>query len=268
MPESPFKIVSFRQNSFIMIEGKADAADFFIIRAGKVQLSKEMKAIEDTSTPSILGPGDFFGVISCMSSHKRMETAVAMTDVSLIAIPREHFGTLIQKNAPIAMKIIRLFSHRLRFYDSEITKLTLKDSSHVENIENLFQIGEYYFKLRQFNLATYVYKKYVKYLPNGNNVATVKARLGTLGITNIGESGINLPANSLTQSYTDGSMIFCENEPGEELYIIQQGKVKITKIITDKEILLAVLKEGDILEKWLFLKINLEQPLLLHTVIW
>ena len=41
-------------------------------------------------------------------------------------------------------------------------------------------------------------------------------------------------------------MICCEHEPGSELYIIQSGKIKITKMIDNKEVLLAVLKEGDI----------------------
>jgi CRP-like cAMP-binding protein len=41
-------------------------------------------------------------------------------------------------------------------------------------------------------------------------------------------------------------MIFCEGEPGDELYIIQRGSVKITKIVDNNEVLLAVLKTGDI----------------------
>jgi CRP-like cAMP-binding protein len=41
-------------------------------------------------------------------------------------------------------------------------------------------------------------------------------------------------------------MIFSENEPGTELYIIQRGVVKITKIVEDNEVLLAMLKPGDI----------------------
>ena len=49
----------------------------------------------------------------------------------------------------------------------------------------------------------------------------------------------------MTRNYGDNTMIFCENEPGNELYIIQAGKVKITKIV-DEEVLLAVLKSGDI----------------------
>ena len=40
-------------------------------------------------------------------------------------------------------------------------------------------------------------------------------------------------------------MVFSENMPGKEMYIIQKGSVKITKIVNDNEVLLAVLKQGD-----------------------
>lgn len=40
-------------------------------------------------------------------------------------------------------------------------------------------------------------------------------------------------------------MIFCECQSGSELYIIQGGHVKISKIVDNNEVLLAVLKEGD-----------------------
>ena len=40
-------------------------------------------------------------------------------------------------------------------------------------------------------------------------------------------------------------MVFSENMPGKEMFIIQKGSVKITKIVNDNEVLLAVLKQGD-----------------------
>jgi CRP-like cAMP-binding protein len=40
--------------------------------------------------------------------------------------------------------------------------------------------------------------------------------------------------------------VFAEGESGEELYIIQTGSIKITKIINDSEVILAILKPGDI----------------------
>jgi len=247
MAEEGIRTVNYKPNSFITIEGKEDANEFYIIRTGKVQLIKETKIIEDSSQPSVLNPGDFFGVVSCMSNHSQLETAVTLTDTSLIVIPREQFGTLIQKNAPIAMKIIRQFSKQLRFYDGEIAKLTLKkDDVREESIENLFNIGEYYFKQKKFNYAAHIYRKYLKDCVNGKYLSTATVRLQAMGIDPSLESSITIPDNSLVRTFPNDSMIFAENEIGEELYIIQQGKVKITKILQDKEILLAVLKEGDI----------------------
>jgi CRP-like cAMP-binding protein len=42
-------------------------------------------------------------------------------------------------------------------------------------------------------------------------------------------------------------MLFAEGEPGDELFIIQKGSIKITKIVDNKEVLLAMLNTGDIL---------------------
>jgi CRP-like cAMP-binding protein len=50
----------------------------------------------------------------------------------------------------------------------------------------------------------------------------------------------------MNRTYAKDSIIFCEGEPGDELFIIQQGSVKIIKINENDEILLAVLKVGDI----------------------
>jgi len=48
-------------------------------------------------------PGDFFGVVSTMSSHSHIETAQALTDVTLISVQKDQYGQLIQNNTPVAM---------------------------------------------------------------------------------------------------------------------------------------------------------------------
>ena len=121
-------IVKFNKNSYIIVEGKQDATCFYIIRGGKVGLSKEVAIVEEEGG-SILGPGDFFGVVSTMSSHSHIETAQALTDVSLIAVRRDQYDLLIEKNAPVAMKIIQGFSRRMRYLDEAVTRLTFKSTA-------------------------------------------------------------------------------------------------------------------------------------------
>ncbi len=239
--ELVLKTETYRAGSFIFIEGQKESKNFYIIKSGKVQVYKEFKIVED-GAPPYLSPGDFFGVISCMSMHPRIETAKTLTDVVLISILRDNFGELIRKNAPIAMKIIRSFSKKLRFFDSEITRRTLKKAAE-EDPEFLFDIGEYYFTQKQFNKAAYAYQKLIKFRPTSINADKAKMRLQTMGMPFEAQP---LPTSGLTRQYASDTMIFSEHEPGEELYIIQQGKVKITKIINNQEVLLAVLQPGDI----------------------
>ncbi len=241
MVSAQFKVENYVANSFIVVEGKREAHNFYIIRSGKVKISKE-NPVSAEEPFSIVGPGDFFGVISCMSNHPRTETAIALTDVSLISVEREQFGILIQKNPAVAMKIIRFFSRKLRDFDTAITRLTFKNSVE-EDPSHLFNIGEYYFKHKIFNHAAYAYQRFVQYCPNHPNRDAALQRLKTLKAPYKIDDSKN--AETLQRSFKDNTMIFCENEPGNELYIIQSGKVKITKIV-DEEVMLAVLKPGDI----------------------
>jgi len=241
MVSTQFKVENYVANSFIVVEGKRGADNFYIIREGKVKLSKE-NPVSAEEPFTIAGPGDFFGVISCMSGHARTETAIALTNVSLISVDREQFGILIQKNPAVAMKIIRFFSRKLRDFDTAITRLTFKGAVE-EDPSHLYNIGEYYLKHKVYNHATYAYQRFIQYCPTHPNRDAAMQRLKTLKAPFKIED--NRQRDSLARTIKDNTMIFCENEPGMELYIIQGGRVKITKIV-DEEVLLAVLKPGDI----------------------
>jgi len=234
--------VNFAANSYIIVEGKRNADRFFIIRSGKVRVSKDVQIVAEEQGDT-LGPGDFFGVVSTMSGHSHIETAKAVTDVTLISVQREQYSQLIQNNAPVAMKIIMQFSKRMRYLDEALTRLTLKSNAQ-EDPSHIFNVGEYYAKLNQFNQAFYAYQKYVKCCPKGDNVNTAVERMKKIAPY---VKDVQQPSQpgEMNRLYKKDQIVFCEGEPGDELFIIQKGSVKIIKI-TDNEILLAVLKAGDI----------------------
>jgi len=215
----------------------------YIIKEGKVQISKEAEIVEEDKG-NVLYPGDFFGVVSCMSNHPSIETAKALTNVTVICVYRDQFGLLIQKYSPIAMKIIRSFSQKLRYFDSTITRLSFKGNVE-ENPKYLFNIGDYYLKRKHFNHAFYALKKYIQYCPDGENVEKAKSILLKLQPYIKDDNSVK-SQKGFNRNYKDNEIIFCEHEPGDELYIIQKGKIKITKIVDNNEVLLAVLKPGDI----------------------
>ncbi|MDR0643235.1 MAG: Crp/Fnr family transcriptional regulator [Treponema sp.] len=235
--------VNFSKNSYITVEGKQNADRFFIIRSGKVIISKEVEVIEE-ERGNILGPGDFFGVISTMSSHSHIETVRALSPVSLISVQKHQFSQLIQSNTPVAMKIILQFSRRMRYLDEALTKLTLKRNAE-SNSSQLFNVGEYYAKKNQYLQAFYAYNQYIKYNPDGPNVAIARMRMMKIAPYAKGVK-LGFKMNEMIRSHVKDSMIFSEGENGDELYIIKKGSVKIVKIVDNNEVLLAVLKSGDI----------------------
>ena len=236
--------VNFAKDSYIIVEGKRNADRFYIIRSGKVRLSKEVQIVAEEQG-DILGPGDFFGVVSTMSGHSHIETAQALTDVTLISVQRDQFSQLIQGNAPVAMKIILQFSKRMRFLDEALTRLTLKNNAAEEDPSHIYNVAEYYAKHNQFKQAFYAYHKYIKCCPKGENVQAAVERMKKIA-PYVKEPQKDFKPGEMTRSYAKESIIFCEGEPGDELFIIQKGSVKIIKITENNEILLAVLKAGDI----------------------
>jgi CRP-like cAMP-binding protein len=179
-----------------------------------------------------------------MSGNSHIETAQAVTDITLISVRRNQFSQLIQDNAPVAMKIIMQFSRRMRYLDDALTRITLKNTA-VEDPSHIFNVAEYYAKQNQFNQAFYAYQKYIKHCPKGENVQNSVVRMKKIApyIKNLQN---DYKHGEMNRTYVKDSIIFCEGEPGDELFIIQKGSVKITKIIENNEILLAVLKNGDI----------------------
>ncbi len=236
-------IVNFNKDAYIIVEGKQRADNFYIIRTGKVRISKEVEVVEEEGG-NILGPGDFFGVVSTMSSHSHIETAQALTDVSLIAVHRDQYGLLIEKNSPVAMKIIEGFSRRMRYLDEALARLTNK-SSRENDPNHLFEVAEYYAKQNQYNLAYYAYYHYVKLFPKGEFMQKAMERMAKIQPYS---KPVFLDGSdtTFTRTYPKNTMIFAESMPGKELYIIQKGSVKISKLVGGTEVLLAVLKPGDI----------------------
>jgi len=238
--ESQLNFLNYKKDTYIIVEGK-QADCFFIIQQGTVKIYKE--AMVKGESDETLGPGDFFGVISTMSSHSHIESAEALTDVVLISVRQDQYVGLIQNNTQVAIKIILQFSKRLRYLNETLARLTLKNTAD-EGPSHLYDVAEYYLGQRQYNQAGHAYTQYVKYCPDGEKAASAIDKLSRLG------SRVQLTkfaANELNRTYHKDTMLFAEGEPGDELFIIQKGSIKITKIVDHKEVLLAMLKPGDIL---------------------
>ena len=234
------QIVNFRKDSYILVEGKENTDRFYIIQSGKVRTFKA----NDPSGASvkILGPGDFVGVISCMSGHTQIENAIAMADTRCISVRKDQYPELIEKNTPIALKIIRTFANRTRIMNELITKPAASINAS-ETPEHIFEVARYYDKVGAYPIALYAYYHYMKECRTGRYLEDARQRFKAVSIMS---SFRNFePEPDLARSYNKGEMIFSESQTGGDMYVIQDGEVAITKVSDGNEMILAVLKRGD-----------------------
>ena len=232
--------VNFRKGSYLVVEGKAESDRFFIIQSGNVRC---FKATDAPGGPiKLLGPGDFVGVIPCMSGHSQIETVIAITDVTGISVRRDQYPELIMRNTPVAMKIIRTFANGMRAMNETLTKLTLNNVV-ADTPEHIFDVADYYDKAGFSDIAVYAYYQYLKACPRGLNAGRAKERFIVLKERTHAVYFESTP--DLMRVYPKSTMIFSESQNGPDMFIIQEGQVKISKVVDGNEVTLAMLKKGD-----------------------
>jgi len=241
-----FSISRYNANSVIMISGDTNNKAFYIIQEGAVKLTSPIsKIIDDIDVD--LQKGDFFGVESCMANLPRIDGAITTKPSLLISILREQFPNLIQRSPTIPIKIIKSFSEKLRKYDHYIASLSLKanNNSNIDEEELLISNARFYEQHSKFAFAYKIYLTYLKLFPQSKHFNEVKQLAVNLK-PYCEDAVLDIQLNGLTANVPKDFLLFSEGEPGDRLFIIQKGKVNITKIMDNKEILIAVLKEGDI----------------------
>jgi CRP-like cAMP-binding protein len=233
---------SFKQGTFVIVEGNEPADRFYIILSGKVHIEKETSSlIKERDT---LGVGDFFGVISMLSSHGNIENVQALEDVSIVSVHKDHYEVFIANNSKASMKIITYFSQQMRYLDEALAVRTFKQKVN-DDVSHLFDVAEYYVTQNLFEQAYFVFGQYIKHCPDGEKLAAAKTQMTQIALK-VETGKQDYKVEGMNRIYSQNTMFFSESEPGDELYVIQKGSVKITKIINKTEVLLAVLKPGDI----------------------
>lgn len=117
---------SFPKYTVIFEEGAAGDL-LFIIKSGVVKISKEASDGR-VKTLALLNQGEIFGEMSVLSGESRSANAETLTETSTVAIQREDFRALIEKNASISLHIIRTLIDRLIQADRQIKNLALGNS--------------------------------------------------------------------------------------------------------------------------------------------
>lgn len=115
---------TFKVGEIIFREGEAGHT-MFVVRAGEVRISKQVRGGERTL--ATLGPGEFFGEMAVLSGRPRTATATALTALTVLELDEKRFEAMIHSNAEIAARILKKLARRLDDADALITILTRRD---------------------------------------------------------------------------------------------------------------------------------------------
>lgn len=237
-----FQFQNFRKGSYVTVEGNRKETSFHIILQGSVELQKRNPETGERSS-QFIGVGDFFGVISAITGLPEIESAIALEELRVISIHRDRFGDLIRKNAPLAMKIIRSYSLKLRSLD-KLVETQIPSQRKLPNLEEFGELFELAMNHNDFgdkNLAAYMFQTYLEYHPNGKNQNEAKLILKKL---NKKEQREKKTGGAI--KYFPGEIIFCQGEIGKELYVVLEGNVKIVRMAGQTEMVVNILREGSI----------------------
>ena len=227
----------FPKGAEILVADDPKSEFFYIIQSGFVYVNMNTESSANTNKK---GPGDFIGVISCMSHRSQVEKAIALTDVIAIAVHRTQYMDLIKLSTPTALKIIRTFSKNTKEMN-ELLMLQTTNKKVSENKALIYQVAKYYDDDGQDYIAAYAFENFIKLNIQSPALEYAKRRYAEL--KNKMKVYPN-PAESL-RTYPRGTMVFSEYQSGAEMYVIQSGSVKITKVLNGTEVTLAVLKQGE-----------------------
>jgi CRP-like cAMP-binding protein len=242
-----FSIVTCKRQAVIFRDG--DVAEcFYVIKQGAVTIHRLVRALDHAESDN-LGPGDLFGIEAAMASRPYFDNAIAKTECVLVAIKRDQFKQLIQNNTATAAKIALQLSQRVRFLNGVLASSTkeirgpLVDITVVEG-EKLYRVGNYYYEREMYNEAYYAWRKYLQQYPDGGYAVMAEMDIPQFE-DKITVPWVDFSSGDFIRKYPKGSVICMEGESSSEIFIIQKGRVKITKIVNDTEIQLFLSGAGE-----------------------
>jgi CRP-like cAMP-binding protein len=240
--EQDFLIMNFPRGAIIIETDDKPDECFYAISSGTVRLSSR----SDMYVPNgkrVLGSGDLFSVESTLARERGHITAVAETEVTLMTVTKKQFPLFIEQHPPLSTRIVRQLSLHLRYLDEHFTRAETPPPA--SGLARLYGFGEYYLKRNLFRSAYCAFRQYLKYCPEGENAENARKYINRYASYAAGIE-FDYDDKDITRVYPIDSVIFFEHEPGNGLYVIRKGAVKLIRIIDNKETILDVLKTGGV----------------------
>lgn len=106
-------VKEFKAGEVIFREGDA-ATEFYVVQSGKVDIRLGNRLL------GTVGDRDIFGEMALIDAAPRSATAVAATDVRLVAVGEKQFLFMVSQTPHFALNVMRTLARRLRAQNNAI----------------------------------------------------------------------------------------------------------------------------------------------------
>jgi CRP-like cAMP-binding protein len=230
----------FQKNAFIYLEGKNSSKYFYIVKSGQIFIKKSNQILGNLE--EVKGTGYIFGIIQCITGISDEETVQAISDCEIFVIAKDKIDELYLEHPKVILKILSEYSEILRTLDKDLLQYDFF-SPHFNRSEKIFEIANKYISLKQLHKAAHLLKVSLNEFQNKSDITAkinqILAKLPPVEIVSTSQSVTE-------KSYPAQSVVFTEYELGNNFFIIKSGRIKISKLRHDREVVLAILDEGDI----------------------
>ncbi len=254
---------ALRKGNYLTLEDSNKELDrFYIVESGALVLeSREpfVEELEDISEPFFsfrrqkreLRRGDFFGLMSPVMGFKRFESVWAARDSKILSVSRSALSDFIKQQKEYAKYILKELFDRLRYYNAYISK----KKEDTKGPERVFIIGQYLYGRNKLPQALYAFETLCRLFPDSDYAKKGWKYISRLNQKIVDQFYLGFQKNEPEQytkngmafhRYAKDQFIFCEEEMGDELYLIKEGKVAIKKYTPEDDITLDILGEGEI----------------------
>src|SRR6185503_18628365 len=152
----------YRSGEVVFSQGDPGDALYAVI-TGKIRISAGAADGREIFL-NIMEPGDTFGEIAFLDGGTRTASATATIDSELVSIRREHFLALLEREARVALELLRLCGERLRWTSGLVEDAALLDAP-ARLAKRLLSLGQLHgqrskagitLKISQEDLATFL----------------------------------------------------------------------------------------------------------------
>lgn len=238
------RLFKYRKGATVIIQGTPNPGYFFIVKSGKLYVHSDHKL--DDIQISIFDPGETLGLVSGLTGTEFLGTIIAERDSVVIRVPVSALGRYLRQHRDVCIKMIRSYSAELRALDRSLTPHA-PGNQWDGRPEKLVMNAEHYLTSGQTEKAKYALAKFLEWGAGRSGSMSESFILQAREQLKKIDPSYRLPQRADKNiSLKAGEILFLEDEPNDYFYVIKSGKISISRLVQNDELLLAILQPGEI----------------------